>query len=74
MKFKLLAILFILLIGCTEQSSKTSPILYYVPHNSAIIIKLNDKPSFSSELENSDLLKTLSATPPYTSILEKLES
>ena len=74
MKFKLLAILFLLLIGCTEQSSKTSPILYYVPHNSAIIIKLNDKPSFSSELENSDLLKTLSATPPYTSILEKLES
>ena len=74
MKFKLLAVLFLLLIGCTEKSYKTSPILYYVPQNSAIIIKINDKPSFSSELENSDLIKTLSATNTYASVLEKLKS
>lgn len=74
MKLKLLAILVLLLIGCTEQSSKTSPILHYVPQNSAIIIKINDKPSFSSELENSDLLKTLSTTAAYNSVLEKLKS
>ena len=74
MKFKLIAVFILLIIGCTEQSTKTSPLLYYVPHNSAIIIKINDKPSFSSELENSDLLKTLSSTTAHTSILEKLKS
>lgn len=73
MKFKLLTLLFLLLIGCAEQSSRTSPILRYVPQNSAIIIKMNDKPSFSSELENSDLLKTLSTTATYASVLEKLK-
>ena len=74
MKFKLLAVLFLLTIGCTVQSIKTSSLLYFVPQNSAIIIKINDKPSFSSELENSDLLKTLSATTTYTSVLDKLKS
>ncbi|WP_110358352.1 ribonuclease HII [Arenibacter sp. ARW7G5Y1] len=74
MKIKLFAVLFLILTGCSKQSPKTSPILYYVPQNSAIIIKINDKPSFSSELENSDLLKTLSATTSYNAIQEKLKA
>tara|TARA_R110002050_G_scaffold203178_3_gene338384 strand:- start:6398 stop:8857 length:2460 start_codon:yes stop_codon:yes gene_type:complete len=74
MKIKLFAVLFLILTGCSKQSPKTSPILYYVPQNSAIIVKINDKPSFSSELENSDLLKTLSATTSYNAIQEKLKA
>lgn len=74
MKIKLFAVLLLLLTGCSEQTSKTSPILYYVPQNSAVILKINDKPSFTSELENSDLLKTLSATTFYNSIREKLKT
>jgi len=73
MKFKLLALLFLLIIGCTEQSTKNSPLLYYVPQHSAIVIKINDKPSFSRELENSDLLQALSATTPYAAVLDKLK-
>lgn len=74
MKFKLITVLFLLTIGCTDQSTKTSSLLHYVPQNSAIIIKINDKPSFTSELENSDLLKSLSATTIYNSAVDKLKS
>jgi len=76
MKYRLLLVfpLFIFTIGCKEPSTTTDPLLHYVPRNSAIIIKINDKPSFSSELENSDLLKTLSSTTTYNAVLNKLNS
>lgn len=76
MKYRLLLVfsLFIFTIGCKESSTTTDPLLHYVPRNSAIIIKINDKPSFSSELENSDLLKTLSSTTTYNAVLNKLNS
>src|SRR5690606_851968 len=42
--------------------------------NSAVIIKINDKLAFSSELENSHLLKSFSPTTAYTSILDKVSA
>lgn len=76
MRYRLLPVfsLFIFIIGCAEQNTTTDPLLHYVPRNSSIIIKINDKPSFSSELENSDLLKTLSSTRVHSAVLDRLKS
>ncbi|MCM4167050.1 hypothetical protein KCTC52924_01908 [Arenibacter antarcticus] len=71
MKFKIAIISFLFLLACNKNNNTTSPLLHYVPHNSSVIIKINDKVSFSSELENNDLLKSFSSTKAYASLVAK---
>ncbi|HUH46470.1 MAG TPA: hypothetical protein VLZ54_04895, partial [Arenibacter sp.] len=74
MKFKFAIISFLVLLGCTKNNAPTLPLLYFVPQNSAVIIKINDKSAFSSELESSHLLKSLSSTAAYTAIINKISA
>ncbi|GGW47657.1 hypothetical protein [Arenibacter certesii] len=73
MKFKLAIVSLLLFIGCAKENNTTSPLLTYVPQNSAVIITINDKTAFSSDLGDSDLLKSFSATKTYTSIVNKVQ-
>ncbi|WP_150451755.1 DUF3352 domain-containing protein [Arenibacter lacus] len=73
MKFKLAIVTIFLLLGCAKKSRTTSPLLTYIPHNSAVIIKINDLSSFSSKLDKNHLLSSFSSTHPYSSIVEKVK-
>lgn len=72
MRFKFAIIFFLSLLGCAKKNAPTPTPLHYVPQNSAVIIKINDKLAFSNELENSHLLRSLSQTKAYTAIVDKI--
>ncbi|MDX1364318.1 MAG: ribonuclease HII [Arenibacter latericius] len=73
MKLKLAIVSLLFFIGCTKEKSITSPLLSYVPQNSAVIIKINDKTAFSSDLGDNDLLKSFAPTKTYSSIVKKIQ-
>src|SRR5690606_38423321 len=74
LKFKFPIIFLILLVGCAKNNAPSLPSLYYVPQNSAVIIKINDKLAFSNELENSHLLGSFSSSKIYTSVRDKISA
>jgi len=71
MRIRILAILFLLTVGCAKKATNSFPLLSFVPENSSLIIKINDQTAFLSQLDQNDLLKTLSATSAYNTIAEK---
>lgn len=72
LKFAIIFFLF-LLVGCAKKESTTPTPLHYVPQNSAVIVKINDKLAFSNDLENNHLLKSLSQTKAYAAIVDKID-
>lgn len=74
MKFKLVLVSLIFFLGCAKNENVTSPLLSFVPKNSAVIIRINDMSTFSGNLGNSDLIQAFSDTKIYSSIVEKARS
>lgn len=74
MKFKLAIISLLIVLGCTKNKTTNLPLLYYVPQNSTVIIKINDKMAFSNELENSHFLNSFSPSKTYVSVRDKIKA
>ena len=60
MKFKIIAVLFLLVcISCTTNEQTKTSILDYIPSNTTTLLKINDYNSLTSEIKNNDFLTDL---------------
>ena len=74
MKFKIILIFISLLISCTKKKkSSLSSLLDYIPHNTSVIIRINDQKNFIKALKYNDFIKSQSKGRIYKKILKKVK-
>ncbi len=74
MKCKILSLLLLLILGCSQEKSTVSPLLNYIPKNATIVIRINDDAAFKSELKNNDFLSKLEKGGVYEKIFQKIKA
>ncbi|WP_055444592.1 hypothetical protein [Lacinutrix himadriensis] len=63
----------LLLISCNTKNTHINT-TDYIPEDASVIIKVNNLESLKSNLDNNDLLRSLSKSKTYTSLSQKLEN
>ena len=71
MKFRIL-FLFLLVLSCTKKTTTSDTLLYYLPQDAAVIIKVNSLSNFKSELKNSEFFTKSKNTSLYNTITKKV--
>ena len=66
-------LLFLLIVGCSQQQKKASSLLDFIPQNAAVIIKINNLNGFKSDLKNSEFLAKLESFGVYKSIFNEIK-
>jgi hypothetical protein len=72
MRFFKFALIFLLLLNCSNNNTKHNNLTDFIPENTSVVIKVTNKESFSSSIENNDFLKSLSKSPSIKSVKEQL--
>ena len=66
------ALIFLLLLSCSNKNTKSTSLTDFIPENTTVILKVNNKERFSSSIQNNEFLKNLSKTAKLKSINESL--
>ena len=69
----IIGLLFLFIVGCSQQQKKASSLLDFVPQNAAIIIKINNLNGFKSDLKNNDFLSKLESFGVYKAIYNEIK-
>ncbi|MCG2459818.1 ribonuclease HII [Flavobacteriaceae bacterium F89] len=72
MKHRILFLL-LLVVGCHEQQTSATSLLYYIPKNTSLLISINDNAVFDSGLVNNDFIKSLRKNGIYEAVFNKLK-
>ena len=68
-----IGLLFLLVVGCSQQQKSATSLLDFIPQNAAVIVKINNLNAFKSDLKNNDFLSTMESFGLYKSVLKELE-
>ncbi len=68
----IIGLVFLLIVGCSQQQKKASSLLDFIPQNAAIIIKINNLNGFKSDLKNNDFLSKLESFGVYKAIYNEI--
>jgi len=68
----IIGLLFLLIVGCSQQQKKASSLLDFIPQNTAIIIKINNLNGFKSDLKNNDFLSKLESFGVYKAVYNEI--
>ena len=68
----LLLFAFTLILGCTEETNLTKPLLDFIPENASAVIKINDLTAFKTGLSSKIFLNDLGKTKNLKEALKKI--
>ena len=69
----IIGLLFLLVVGCSQQQKKASSLLDFIPQNASIVVKINNLNGFRSDLNSNDFLTQLESFGAYKSVLDELK-
>ena len=69
----IIGLLFLLIVGCSQQQKKASSLLDFIPQNAAVIVKINNLNGFKSDLKNNDFLSKLESFGMYKSVFNEIK-
>lgn len=72
MRFFKFVLIFLLLLNCSNNNTKHNNLTDFIPENTSVVIKVTNKESFSSSIENNEFLKSLSKSSSIKSVNEQL--
>ena len=75
MNYRILSTLYIVVLffGCVETRKNTS-LIDYTPHNSSVIIKINDLEVFRESLHNNNFASQLISSRNYNAVVNKIKT
>jgi hypothetical protein len=73
MRFFRVALIFLLLLSCSNKNTKPASLTDFIPDNTTVVLKVNNKERFSSSIQNNEFLKNLSKTEKLKLINEPLD-
>ncbi len=66
-------LIFLFLVGCSQQQKKASSLLDFIPQNAAVIVRINNLNGLKSDLKNNEFLIAMESFGVYKSILKDIE-
>ncbi|MFK7814469.1 MAG: ribonuclease HII [Maribacter sp.] len=72
MKFRIVVPLLFLLFNCADKDNSDRPLLFFVPNNAFLIVKIENHETFINTIENNDFLEDLSSSKTYKNIFDKV--
>lgn len=74
MNYRILLIIALLFISCTEKKNTSTSLLDYVPKDASLIIKINNLSNLKSELKNNEFISLLKSNTIYKNVFESIKN
>ena len=68
MRFFRFTLIFLFVLGCSNNTTKYTNLTDFIPENTSIVIKTNNKAGFLNGIENNEFLKNLSKSKALKSV------